>query len=154
MVSSQFGAILKEFEAFFHCSLEPDINNSCLIKLATGIILQIELDRYGLILIGCRLGAVQISRYRDNLIREALKSNHATLPSTGILGFSQKSSQLILFIKLDPTFVSTHQILALLPPFLAKAKIWTEAIARGEIPTISTSIDSAKTSSGLFGLIS
>ncbi len=153
MVSSQFGAILKEFETFFNCKLEPDINDSCLINLEMGMNLQIELDRYGLILIGCRLGAVHMGRYRDNLIREALKSNEATRPSTGILGFSQKSSQLILFIKLNPNFISIHQIPTLLPPFLTKAKLWAEAIGKGEVPTPINSIGSSKPS-GIFGLIS
>jgi len=152
MVSSQFGALLKEFEAFFNCQLEPDPNDSCLITLGTGLTLQIELDRYGLILIGCRLGTVLMGRYRDNLIRAALKSNESTLPSTGILGFSQKSNQFILFIKLNPHFVSIHQILALLPPYLTKAKLWSEAIAKGEVPTTAP-IGSSKPS-GLFGLIS
>jgi hypothetical protein len=154
MVSSQFGAILKEFEAFFNCPLEPDLNDSCLITLGTGITLQIELDRYGLIVIGCRLGSIHMGGYRNTLIREALKSNGKMLPSTGVLGFSQKSSQLILFIKLDPSLISIHQILALLPPFLAKSKLWAEAIAKGEIPTSVNLTGSFKMPSGIFGLIS
>jgi Tir chaperone protein (CesT) family len=153
MVSSQFGAILKEFESFFNCPLEPDANDSCLITMGIGITLQIELDRSGLILMGCRLGTVHMGRYRDNLIREALKSNEATFPSTGVLGFSQKSNQLILFMKIDPVTFTIHQILKLLPPFVAKAKLWTDAIAKGEVPSI-VPISSSKEPSGLFGLIS
>lgn len=153
MVRSQFGAILKEFENFFHCPLEPDENDSCLIKMEIGISLQVELDRYGFILIGCRLGALHMGRYRDNLVRAALQSNEMTPFSTGILGFSQKSSQLILFMKLNPQVLPTHQILAVLPPFIAKAKQWTDAIAKGEVPVV-TAADSSKIVSGLFGLIS
>ena len=153
MVSTQFGAILKEFETYFNCPLVPDANDSCLITLGIGISLQIELDRYGLVLIGCRLGAVHMGRYRDNLIREALKSNEITLPSTGVIGFSQKSSQLILFMKINPLFFSVHQILAVMPPFIAKAKQWTDAIAKGVVPTIIPTSSSNKPS-GIFGLIS
>lgn len=151
MVRTQFGAILKELEKFFHCPLEPDENDSCLVKMGSGIDLQIELDRYGFLLIGCRLGAVHMGRYRDNLIRAALKSNEATPPSSGILGFSQKSNQLILFMKIDPKNLSPHQISTLLPPFITKAKQWSDAIAKGEVPVTST--PDTKIASGIFGLI-
>jgi Tir chaperone protein (CesT) family len=153
MISSQFGAILKELEAFFDCSLEPDANNSCLITMGIGISIQIELDRYGLLLVGCRLGVIHMGRYRDNIMKEALKSNELTPPSTGIFGFSQKSNQLILFLKIDPLVFSIHQILALMPPFITKAKLWTDAIGKGEVPSV-TAPSSTKEPSGLFGLIS
>jgi hypothetical protein len=152
MVTSQFGAILKEFETFFNCPLQPDENNSCLIHMGIGITIQIELDRYGFILIGCRLGAVHMGRYRDQLIREALKFNEAALPSTGVFGFSLKSNQLILFLKLHPHSFSSHQVMILLPPFITKAKQWTEAIAKREVPALTST--SRKSPSGLFDLIS
>ena len=151
MVSSQFAGILKEFENFFNCPLEPDANDSCLINMGIGVTIQMELDRYGFILIGCRLGAVPMGRYRDNLIRAALRSNDETIPSTGILGFSHKLNQLILFMKLNPQRLTVHQILALMPPFVTKAKLWKDAIAKGEVPSVSLS--ASKKPSGLFGLI-
>lgn len=152
MVSSQFGAILKEFEPYFKCPLEPDSNDSCLIKMGIGISIQIELDRYGLLLIGCRVGALPMSRYRDNLIQQALKSNSISPPNTGAFGFSHKSNQLILFLKLNPNTLSLQQIQSLMPAFIAKAKLWKEAIAKGETPNIQES--SSEKPSGLFGLIS
>lgn len=151
MVTSQFGSILKEFEVFFNCALEPDNHNSCLITLGTGLTIQIEIDRYGFLLIGCRLGVLPMSRYRDNILQEALKSNEASLPSTGTFGFSQKSSQLILFVRVNPD--KTHQhLLALMPSFIAKAKQWSEALAAGTTPTDNTT--RPQQASGLFGLIS
>jgi hypothetical protein len=155
MVSSQFGALLKEFESVFNIQLEPDENNSCLINLGVGISVQIEMDRYGKLLIGSRLGAVHMGRFRDNLIRQALKSNDSTPHSTGILGFSQKSNQLILFAKLDPLQLNHHQIINLLPLFINKAKLWKEAIEKGEVPDITAAnTASNKQPSGLFGLMS
>ena len=154
MVSSQYGALLKEFEPFFNCSLTPDENNSCLIQLESGINIQIELDRYGFLLIGSRLGLVHMGRYRDLFIRQALKSNEASLPSTGIFGFSKKSSQLILFLKLDPSHLNKESVFRILPPFINKVKSWKEAIEKGEIPLIQQTKTSKKEPSGIFGLIS
>ena len=152
MVSSQFESLLKEFETFFKCPLQPDQNDSCLIKMGIGISIQLELNRQGLVLIGCRLGVVPMSRYRDNLIREALKSNEATLPSTGILGFSKKSNQLILFMYLNPLLVNSDLISTVMPPFIAKAKLWAEAIMKGEVPAVTQQTNKAA-SGGIFGLL-
>jgi hypothetical protein len=152
MVNSQFGAILKGFEPFFQCPLEPDANDSCLVKMGIGISIQIELDRSSQLLIGCRLGSLPMSRYRNNLLKEALKSNGASLPSTGVFGFSQKSNHLILFIKLNSD-LTPDQLSQAMFPFMAKAKLWTDAISKGETPTLNPS-SSANSPSGLFGLIS
>lgn len=153
MVSNQLGAILKELEPFFKCPLEPDQNDSCLIKLGDEISIQIELDRYGYLMIGCRLGIVPMSRYRDNLMQQALKSNESSLPSSGVFGFSQKSQNIILFIRIDPVAYSIPHIIALMPPFIEKAKKWSDAIAKGETPEIEATTVS-KNPSGIFGLIS
>lgn len=150
MVHSQLGNILKEFESFFQCPLTPDTNDSCLIRTGN-ISLQIELDRYGLLLIGCHIATMPSSRYRNNLIHAALRFNEATLPSTGIFGFSQKLQEFILFLTIDPQSITPHLISSTLPPFLNKAKQWMETIEKNEVPSLA--ITTPK-SSGIFGLIS
>lgn len=152
MVSTQFGMLLKELEAYFNCPLEPDSNNSCLIKMGIGVALQMELDSHGYLLIGCRLGVLPASKYRDNIIQLALKANHLSTPSHGVFGFSPKSSQLLLFIRLDPSTHSSSQIQTLLTPFIAKAKKWTDAIAAGQTPELEAANVTGKASPGLFGL--
>lgn len=151
MVGSQFDSLLKEFESFFACALVPDSNHSCLIIHESGVELQIEMDRSGMILIGSRIGAPPLGRYRENLIQHVLKANEAGPLSSGIFGFSHASSQLIIFIKIHPSSLNQHLVTTLLPPFLAKAKTWKEAIEKGELPPVSFA-SSSKASSGLFGL--
>lgn len=153
MVSTQFGAILKELEPFFKCPLEPDQNNSCLVKMGIGISLQLEIDRTGFLLVGCRLGVLPMSRYRDNLIQQALKSNNFSIPSQGIFGFSQKSNQLIFFMRVDPAICPPSQIVSLLQPFVTKAKKWADAIAAGQTPDVETEAPTSKGASGIFGLM-
>lgn len=151
MVSSQFGLILKELESYFKCTLEPNHRNSCLIKMGIGLLLQIELSRGDHLLIGVRLGSLHMGKYLKELIRAALKSNELTSLKSGVFGFSHKSSQLILFMRIDTTKFTPHELRDLLPPFVAKAKMWHDAIAKNEIPVIAQEI---KQPSGLFGLVS
>lgn len=135
MVNTQLQGILKEFEPYFNCPLVTDERESCLIQMSIGVDVQMELTRYGTLLIGCRLGSV-VGKFRDLLFKEAMKSNYLTLPSTGVFGYSQKSKNLILFIIVDPKNIKTDSIASLMTPFVTKAKKWIEAIKNTTIPVI------------------
>jgi hypothetical protein len=150
MVNTQLQGILKEFETYFNCPLVTDEQESCLIKMSIGVDVQIEINRYGAVLIGCRLGSV-LGKYRDQLFKEAMKSNYLFPPHTGVFGYSQKSKNLILFILVDSKNINTEIINELLTPFIAKAKIWIEAIKSNSVPLIKEG-GSSKTSDNLFGI--
>lgn len=136
MVSNQFDMILKDFEPFFKCELQADHNDSCLIKMGIGISIQMELDRYGLLLIGCRIGELPRGRFQDDVIKEALKANEFYPPWTGIFGISRKTNNLILHLLVDPDKLDQEKISSLLTPFIDKAKLWSESINQGHIPTV------------------
>lgn len=135
MVSTQLQGILKEFEAFFNCPLVTDENESCQIEMGIGINIQLELNRYGSLLVGCRLGSM-VGRYRDQIFKEAMKANYLHAPSSGVFGYSQKSKNLILFMLIDPKTLKPDTINRLMVPFINKAKTWVEAIKAGTIPAI------------------
>lgn len=151
MVGSQFDSILKELELYFNCTLNSQ-TDSCLIHMGIGIDIQIEIDSYGMLLIGSKLGPLESSRLRDIMIKAALQCNEVELPSTGVFGFSHKSNQLILFVKFDPQRMDNQQILSRLPAFIEKSKKWKDAIASGEPPPITSQV--APKSFGLFGIVS
>lgn len=151
MVSTQFQGILKEFEPYFKCQMVSDENESCLVHMGIGLEVQIELNSYGLLLIGCKLGPL-IGRYQDAIFKEALKANELTPPSSGVFGFSQKSKNLILFILIDPKTLKPEMVSVLMDPFIAKAKLWADAIAQGIIPSASPDGKGKEKSDNVFGL--
>jgi hypothetical protein len=153
MVVNQFEALLQELEPFFQCQLTSDQNNSCLIKMKTGIKIQIELDRYGEnLLMGIKLGAIPPGRYREMLFKEALKSNHTRIPFRGILGYSKKSSNLILFSLLDIRDVNQEKMITILTALLNKAETWASAISKGDIP-FSLAESTINSQPGIFGIV-
>lgn len=150
MVSTLFQSVLKEFEPFFQCKLETDDKESCLVKMAIGLEVQIELNAYGYLLIGCKLGAL-LGRYRDLVFKEALKANYLHAPTTGVFGYSQKSKNLILFLLLDPKSLKPDNIPNIMNPFIAKAKLWADSIARGATPSTMEGKPKGK-SDNIFGI--
>lgn len=134
MASTQLQTILKEFEPFFNCPLNIDERESTIVRMGIGIKIQIELNRYGFVLVGCRLGSI-IGRFCDQAFIEALKANYTDPPSTGAFGYSQKSKNLILFMLIDPRAINPDSISRLMTPFIKKAKRWVDAIQNNTIPS-------------------
>lgn len=155
MITDLFGSILQELSVALKIpppGLYPDVNNSCLLKLKGGIIVQIELDRDGThLIVGSELGVIRSGRYRENVFTEALKANNLPYPRYGTFAYSRQSDQLILFEMLEIRDLTGQKVADFLPPFLAKIGLWKEAIERGDVPVIATYTTGGH-APGLFGL--
>lgn len=152
MVVDVYTAILQELGKNLGVELHSDQNNSCLLKLKEGVKLQIELDRTGeALILGSDLGEVPAGSYRENLFREALRANGMANPRYGTLAYSQQKDHLVLFASLPLKDLTGDKVFAFLSPFAIKAKVWKDAIERGEVPVIQAS-GSGGIPSGLFGL--
>lgn len=154
MVTDVFGALLQELGPFLGLvNLHPDHNNSCLIRLESGLIIQIEVDKSGQFLIlGADLGTIPPGKYRENLLREAMKANDMPPPLHGILCFSRKADHLALFEKIPLKDLSGAKLAAEIPFFSEKAFTWSAALLNNEIPQISNP-QASQRPGGLFGLI-
>lgn len=151
MVTDMYGALLQELgHALKINNLHPDRNNTCLITLTNGVSVYVELDKAKeYLLIGTEIGTVAPGRYRENVFREAMKANGLPYPRYGTFAFSKQANKLILFEKLHVIDLTGARVASILNPLAEKAKIWKEAITRGDVPTVST----VKTSqTGMFGL--
>jgi hypothetical protein len=155
MVVDAYTALLEELgKSLGGIELTSDKNNTCLIHLKDGIEVQIELDHKGdSLLIGSDLGEVPVGRYRENLFREALKANGLPSPIYGILAFSQRIDHLILYTMLPLKDLNGEKISAFLTPFALKAKVWKDAIERGEVPVVQSAASGPAPPAGIFGLM-
>ena len=160
MVTSPLQAILDELkETALMTNLVSALDyirlnsyNSCVIPLPGGLKLRLELDKYEKnVLIGCVLGNLPPSVYRQKLFAEALKANGLPPPHFGIFGFSNHTSDLLLFQYLDLRNLTGQRLAEFLTPFLEKAKEWKEAIDNGNVPAVHAN-RSSSSDRGLFGI--
>lgn len=151
MVSGLFESILQELGTSLGIQdLHPDKTNSCLLKFRNGVQIQLEFDKSGgFLIIGSELGTVPSGRYRENIFREALKSNGLPWPRNGTFAYSKKANQLVLFEMLSIRDINVQKILDVLKPFSEKAHIWKEALSKGDVPIVS---DVYTGQTGMFGL--
>lgn len=153
MVGDFFSALLQELGPLLDIKdLAPDANNSCLLKLKNGTQIQLEPDKGNLFLVlGTQIGTIQPGRYRENIFREALKSNGLPTAKNGTFAYSQKSDRLIMFEMVPVKDLTGAQLHDHLTPFSEKAKLWQEAITRGDIPPVGTSAVGMRPK-GMFGM--
>lgn len=150
MVASLYESLLQELGEQLHIPLRPD-RESCVIEYKDGLRVQLELDRQEEFLrIVSDFGEIAPGRYRENLFREALKSNGLPPPHVGVFALSHNSTHLILFDVLPVRNLTGLHIADFLTPFLEKAKVWREAITTGQLPSVSSGRSSR---SGIFGLM-
>lgn len=117
--------------------LKPDKFNTCLLKIEQKIEVQIEMDKDpNYLFFGTILGEIPPGRYRENLFEAALKTNNSTPISTGILAYSKKNNQLIMFQRISTKDLNGNKIADSLKTFVEKAKVWKEAIERGDTPSV------------------
>ncbi|MEI8366608.1 MAG: CesT family type III secretion system chaperone [Parachlamydiaceae bacterium] len=154
MVSDLLGTLLQELgHALGIENLHPDENNTCLIQLQNGQQIQIEMDKAGeFVLIGSVLGTVPPGRYRENLLKEALKANGMPHPIHGVLCFSTKTDHLIMFQKISLRDLRGEKIAAEITPFLDKAAIWWDAVKAGVVPLLNQHEGGGRSAGGMFGL--
>lgn len=152
MVSDFFGTLLQELAQTLRIpNLQPDANNSCLIRLKGNLLVQIELDKSGQsLIIGIDLGPIPVGRYRENLFFEALRVNGAPPPHKGTFGYSKQADHLVLFEMLDTHELTGIKVAEKLNPLVEKARVWKEAISKGDIPISVSQISGPST--GIFGL--
>ena len=150
MVRDQFDALLSEIgQALKIPDLHADRNNSCLIKMPSGLSIQMEMHpRLQEFILGSDLGEVPLGRYRENIFLEALKANALPYPQHGIFAYSTKSGHMVLYEKFHTRDLTGQRIADEIPLFLEKAKAWKEALEKGELPAVG----GMKTSMGMFGL--
>jgi hypothetical protein len=151
MVTDQYGNLLEELGKLIGIpDLHPDANNSCLLKFENEVSARIEMFKSGFLIIAADLDVPTPGKYRETLFEEALKANGLPHPRYGTLAFRKKNDHLMLFDTFSLDTISPTKIAQFLPPFVEKASIWKEAIAKGNIPTVSSS--GTVKSSGMFGL--
>ena len=153
MVAGVLGQILQEIGAKLNLpNLTPDQHDTCLIKFENGIKIQIELDDSNqYLMLGSVLGSVPLGRYRIDLLEAALKANGLPPPHHGLLAFSKKTDHLLLFAKFHVRGLRGDEVSDEIPYFLEKAKVWSEALSRSEVPFIQE-VRSTSMTSNVFGL--
>ena len=158
MIGEKFEILLDEFGKLIKVPLKPDKFNCCSIKFKGGLIVQLEPDKRGYFLhIATEIIPLPQGKFRENVLREALKANGLPPPRNGIFSFSKKKDSLILYERAPLETATGQNLVELLTLFCRKAQFWKESLQKNQIPSFTenelTFAPTGGGAGGLFGLV-
>lgn len=141
MVAAAFDTLLNELGTVLNIKgLALDENNTCLIRFPTGLEVYIEPSTRGdeQVIVYTKIGELPMGRYREDVLREALKANGYPYPRYGTFAFSENNQQLILFQKLPMKHLTGDRLADFLNILMKRALAWKDEISHNNVPLAST----------------
>ena len=134
----RFEEVLRLFGNSLDLPLHIDKHGACAIQIH-GIIIQLQPDpTHERLLVGCKIIEVGPGKFRENVLREALKTNGLPDPRVGRFAYIVQINTLFLFQEYPFDLLTTgERIAGLLSSFIKTCADWKSAIQNGQPAPIS-----------------
>lgn len=132
----RFREILNQLSILLGTPLDPDRRGACKLNVHQTLHVQIEYqaEKNRLVFLSF-ICEVPPGRFRENVLKDALKSNHPR-PKSGTLAFSEKKNELALFEFISLELITGQKLLEQLNAFIEKATLWQQAIGNANTSTL------------------
>ncbi len=131
---NRFEEILQLLGQSLNLPLQVDANNACAIQIKQNLIVQLQPDpSQEKLLIGCQIIQVPPGKFRENVLKEALKANGLPDPRVGIFAYIARNNTLFLFQEYPFDLLTNgERIASLIGPIFKTAESWKSAIESGQ----------------------
>jgi len=127
----RFQELLWDLGELMELPLHIDKNNVCKLLLDEKLELQLEMDPHGEnLLVASFISEIPPGRFRENVLKEALKVNSSYHPF-GSFAFLEQKSSLILHQYLPTDHLSGEKLTEHLEVFIEEAEAWRAALEGG-----------------------
>lgn len=127
-----FHDLIHELGEFIGEDLTVDLNQSCCIEVNQILKIQLELDPPGeKILLMSKIVELPPGKFRENILRDALKANFLAEEKVGILSYLERQNTLVLCQDLYMHSITRDILHAHLMKFIERALKWLAAIEAG-----------------------
>ena len=130
-MTDPFSTLLGELGKILHLPLHTDKYHACSIHIPPLTVqLQLNSTQEELFLFA-KLIEVPPGRFRENVLREALKTNGQPDPRPGLLGYIAASNQLALYQRYPLAILNGERLANLFAAFYEMGELWKKAIDSG-----------------------
>ena len=146
----RFEEILRELGIEYAEPLHLDKHGAC--KLFINETLHVQLEsrpEYDAIVAATFLGEITPGKFRENLLKAALKTNYL-YPESAVLSYSERNNQLALFQFIPITSLTGKKLSDYLLGFAKKAGEWRSRLETGDLSNLAP--PSSSSGRGMFGL--
>jgi len=129
----RFNELLQGLALLLDLPLHIDKHHACAIQIQPGLIIQLQADKsQENLLIVCKVVELPPGRFRENVLKEALKANALPDPRVGTFSYLALSNHLVLFQNYPFDVLNRERVAGLLGPFIEAAGKWRTAIQQGQ----------------------
>jgi len=127
----RFEILLKELGTVLELPLKVVKDRTCGLTVDHHLQLQLQADdAQERVLLSSFIVEVPLGRFREDIFKEALKAN-AQYPRPGILSYTSKNNQMMLFDYLPLAHLNSEKLIISLTEFIMFADAWKKAIESG-----------------------
>lgn len=129
---SLFEILLEELGKVFELKLHTDRKGACSIQVRPNLVVQLQPDpsQEGLWIFAL-LAEIPPGKFREEVLKEALKANGLATLRPGVFGYVQNTNQLALSQKYPFEILDGERLCGLLGAFLDLAEKWQDALQQG-----------------------
>ncbi len=110
-----------------------DAHQACTLQIHDKIRVQLQLDPHQTyLLMACLAIEIPPGKFRENVLRDALKANYLTDPRPATLGYVETNNHLSLSQTIPLAILNGERLAGFFSAFLAEAKSWIQAIEQGK----------------------
>lgn len=148
-MTDRFEQLLSQLSPFFSLKLHSDKMGACTIEINPHIKVQLQLDiSLENLLLFSKIIELPPGKFRENVLKDALKANGMPDPLAGILSYFPPSNYLTISQSYPASILNGERLAGLIGSFIEIAENWHSAIKRGN----SSPLLSRPFPSGPFGL--
>ncbi len=127
-----FVDLLEQLAEEFGTDLRPDLHGICLLLINEKLKVQLEVDVTGEnLLMACLVSELPPGRFRENILKNALKANHLIEENFGTLSYTGPDNALVLSTNLLMHGLTGRELYEFLSIFVGRATAWQKAIDEG-----------------------
>lgn len=132
-MKDKFQQLLVELSHTLNLPLQPDKVGACSLLVPPELVIQIQLDvMQENLFFFSKIIDVLPGKFRENVLREALKTNAMADPRAGVLAYFVPTNHLILFQRYPLFILNGESLAGLFGRFLEMAQSWCAAIKNGQ----------------------
>jgi len=130
-MTDRFSELLSELGRVFDLPLHVDKSHACSIQIPP-ITIQLQLDAtQENLLLFCKIIELPPGKFRENILREALKANGQPDPRAGIFGYILATNHLALHQRYPLAILTGDRLAGLFGAFFEMGESWHKAIHSG-----------------------
>ena len=150
-MTDRFEDLIQQLGHFLEMDLHVDHNRACLLQIHDTIRIQLQLDAaQEKLLMASFAIEVPPGKFRENVLREALKTNSLPDPRPAILSYLPQNNSLVLHQMFPLDILNGERLAGYFGAFLEQVESYVKAITNGQAaPILVAPTDSGRKPFGL-----